>query len=264
MANDEAGAAKTAPRPASGSRSVGIGRRIVNHIRTPWVDLSRSALELLAPGVCYFCEATEPHGVCALCSDQLPWNCNRCPLCALPQTHKGQCRRCLRRPPRFASALAPFRLESPIHESIHTLKYQADFRAGRLLGTLAARFLQEQPETREVDLLLPVPLHWTRLAQRGYNQSGLLAQHIGRALQLPVAHDAVRRLRATTDQIGQSAAARRRNLRGAFAASRQVRNRRVALIDDVMTTGATLDALAAACLSAGATMVVAWPLARVA
>jgi ComF family protein len=264
MANSRQGAASAAPDKASAGASVGIGRRIVNRACASWVDLSRAALDVLAPGVCYFCDAPEPGGLCAPCAAELPWNHRCCPLCALPQAHEAPCRRCLARPPHFSRALAPFRLESPLHDSVHRLKYQADFRAARLLGRLSAEYVQAQPRAAAVDLLLPVPLHWTRLAQRGYNQSALLAQHMGRQLGLPVAQDSARRLRATADQIGQSAAARRRNLRGAFQVDAQVRDRHVALVDDVMTTGATLDALALACLRAGAASVLACPLARVA
>jgi ComF family protein len=112
------------------------------------------------------------------------------------------------------------------------------------------------------ELLIPVPLHRGRLFRRGYNQAQELARHLGRELGIAVEPRAARRLRATPDQIGLGAAARRRNLKNAFSVGPPVAGRRLALLDDVMTTGATLEELARACKAAGATRVEAWAIAR--
>ncbi len=112
------------------------------------------------------------------------------------------------------------------------------------------------------DLLIPVPVAKPRLILRGYNQSVVLGHHLSKRLGIELDSAAAKMRRQLKEQIGQSAAQRRRNLRGAFVIERDLRGRRVALIDDVMTTGATLDALARAARNAGASYVEAWALAR--
>ncbi len=112
------------------------------------------------------------------------------------------------------------------------------------------------------ELLIPVPLPRWRLYRRGYNQALEIARAMARVLAIEVAADAAQLRRVPADQIGQSAAQRRRNLRDAFTVSRPLWGMHVALVDDVMTTGATLDALARATRKAGAAHIEAWALAR--
>jgi ComF family protein len=111
-------------------------------------------------------------------------------------------------------------------------------------------------------LLIAVPLHQRRLRERGYNQALELARAMKQILDLPIGSGIAVRVRATPDQIGQSAAQRRSNLKGAFEIRGSLEGRHVALIDDVMTTGATLAELASACRAAGAARVEAWAIAR--
>jgi ComF family protein len=161
----------------------------------------------------------------------------------------------------FDGAFAAFTLRAPVQESIHALKYRARFASAVMLGEA---FAEAYRATRQPlpGCLVPVPLHWRRQWWRGYNQAIELARVIGHTLAIPVVPEAARRPRATPDQIGQNASARRRNLAGAFAASPQLAGQHIALLDDVMTTGATLDALARACKAAGASRVEAWAIAR--
>lgn len=148
-----------------------------------------------------------------------------------------------------------------MRSGIAALKYRAEFRQLRTLGHLMSLPLRTRAGALP-DVLLPVPLSRRRLWSRGFNQALELARVVSRAIGVPVDARAARMVRVPVDQIGQSAAQRRRNLRGAFRVDRDLRGRHVALIDDVMTTGATLDALARAARAAGATRIEAWALAR--
>ncbi|HEX4871782.1 MAG TPA: ComF family protein [Nevskiaceae bacterium] len=224
--------------------------------RPGWVDDWR---DWLAPPHCLLCGLPSREGHCPACRASLPWNRPACPGCAQPVGSGGLCPRCQRRRPPFEAAWVPLRLASPVREAVHALKYHGRLdQAEALAGTLVSAF-DGQPRP---DLLIPVPLHAGRLRSRGYNQALLLGLALARRLALPLAREAARRLHATPDQIGQRAAERRRNLRGAFVVERDLSGLRVALIDDVMTTGATLEALARAAKAAGAREVLAWACAR--
>lgn len=175
--------------------------------------------------------------------------------------HAGICPRCLRRPPRFDAAHAAFRLATPVRQSVHALKYHADFSEAALLGELMSLPLATRADPLP-QLLIPVPLHPLRLIRRGYNQATEIARHLSRRLAVPMNAHIAQRQRRTEDQIGQTKAARLRNMRGAFALNIDLTGLHVALVDDVMTTGATLDALARACRQAGAVRIEAWAAAR--
>lgn len=216
----------------------------------------------LLPETCTLCGAATPGALlCAPCAEALPGNAPACPGCALPSPLGLPCAACLHRPRAFDAAFAAFVLVSPVQQGIHALKYRAQFAQGQLLGRAFARRWQTSGGSPPT-LLIPVPLHWRRQWWRGYNQSLLLAQVIGRELHLAVDATAAVRPRATADQIGQTAIERRRNLKGAFVVSPRVAGQHLALIDDVMTTGATLEELARACKAAGAARVEAWAIAR--
>lgn len=231
----------------------------VNLKRRLWVD---EALALLAPERCLWCGASEAEfGACAGCRDELPWNTCSCPACAQPLPAQAFCPRCLAHPPAFDSAWCPFLREEPVRSAVAALKYRAEFRHLRTLGHLMSVPLRSRAAALP-QLLLPVPLSRRRLWTRGFNQALELARVVSRGIGVPVDAHAARMVRVPADQIGQSAAQRRRNLRGAFRVDRDLRGRHVALIDDVMTTGATLDALARAARAAGAIRIEAWALAR--
>lgn len=224
----------------------------------------RAALTLLLPARCQYCHApaASDRALCEACCAALPWNDCCCPRCALPQNHDQHCRRCLLRAPNFDAAWSAFRLEAPIQRSIHQLKYGARLLEARLMGELMAQRLCHRDELPRI--LIPVPLHPQRLRRRGYNQALELARPVARICGLQLQPTLARRTRATADQIGMNARRRRANVRDAFRIEGDLHGIHVALIDDVMTTGATLDALARACKQAGATRVEAWCAARVA
>ncbi len=240
----------------------GPGSQTVNRLPRFRVDKIGALLDLAAPLHCLYCAApADGTGVCAGCRGDLPWNRRACPGCALPAAAATLCPRCLRRPRRFDSAWTAFVLAEPVHSGLLRLKYHAGFADARALGVLMAETLRVRKEPPP-DLLLPVPLHVLRLMRRGYNQAVLLARQLEQQLKIPMAREALVRDRAGRDQIGQTAAARRANLRGAFSASRDLSGLHVALVDDVMTTGATFDELARVCRRAGARRIEVWAAAR--
>lgn len=224
-----------------------------------WVD---QCLALLAPQRCAFCGAREASdGVCVACRPELPWNEISCPGCAQPLSAAALCPKCLKRRPSFDAAWTAFVHLDPVRHGIHRFKFAAAFDQGRLLGRLMAQRLAQRAAPRP-DLLIPVPMPRIKLLKRGFNQTHELARSIRGVLKLEVDFQAAQFLRTPQEQIGQSAAQRRRNLRGAFHIERDLSGLHVALLDDVMTTGATLDALARAARKAGAAQIEAWALAR--
>jgi ComF family protein len=222
--------------------------------------LSRLADRLLN-AACVLCGA-EAVGqrLCARCRPLLPLNQSTCARCAAPLPSPApRCGECLGREPAFDATLAACRYESPLDRLVQKYKYNEGLAIARALSPLLAAHVQASGS--RPDALLPIPLHRSRLRQRGYNQALVLALELARLLDLPVLADGLDRTRATTAQAGLEADERRRNLKGAFAA-RPGLPAHIALIDDVMTTGSTLDEAARTLKKAGVTRVEAWVLAR--
>ena len=188
--------------------------------------------------------------LCEHCHADLPWLTHACPRCAEPLPPAapggGLCGRCLHQPGRVQHTRSALRYQFPLPALIQQYKERANVPVLRLLARLFCdRFadgIAEQPP----QLLLPVPLHRGRLFQRGYNQAAELAYWIGRELALPQRNDLCRRAQPTPHQQGLSARQRRHNLRRAFSAELPAGVARVAIIDDVITTGSTVEALAQA------------------
>ena len=223
----------------------------------------RKAVRTMFPPRCLLCGETGANGrdLCPACAEALPWNASACLRCALPLPVPGTCGACLQKPPPMGETHAVFVYGFPLDRLVPRLKFHNDLAAGRLLSGLMAEGLGALPRPAA---LLPVPLHATRLGRRGYDQALELARPLARAFQVPLLPDALVRARATAPQSELDAEARQRNLRRAF----EVRAgaglpAHVVLIDDVMTTGATLEAAAKALLRAGVARVDAWVCARV-
>jgi len=176
------------------------------------------------------------------------------------------CGECQKRPPAFDQVAVPWRFAFPVDTLISRFKHQAQWPSGRLLAEQMARHLLYAFDEGlpRPDMLLPVPLAPRRLRQRGFNQAQMLADWLRPALDIGVRADLLQRIQDTQSQQELDAAARRRNLRQAFALSDevQVRGRHVAVIDDVLTTGATAEALARLLKRAGAVRVDIYCLAR--
>lgn len=220
-------------------------------------------LHLLLPEQCGLCRAPAAEPLCPACRAGLPWNRGACPGCARPLDSGGGhlCGSCAQAPPAFDAGWSAFRYAAPIDRAVHGLKYHAGFRGGRWLGREMALELARRSQPLP-QLLIPVPLHAGRLRRRGYNQALELARALGDTLSIEVAARTARRLRATEDQIGKSAAERRRNVKDAFAVDGRLDGRHIALVDDVMTTGSTLAELARVCRKAGAVRIEVWTAAR--
>ncbi len=226
-----------------------------------WLKFIQSTL---FPTHCTLCGSpADPYpGFCSACLRDLPYNKVACPVCALPLPGSGlkACGRCTRRPPPFAASHVPLRYEPPLSRLIGEFKFNHRLHLTASLSTLFCTTLPA--DLPRPDLLLPIPLHPRRLRERGFNQSLELARRIAGELDLELDWRCLRRVRATPPQSRLDQRARRRNLHSAFAAEGALRGCRIALLDDVITTGATVTAASRALLRAGAQRIDVWALAR--
>jgi ComF family protein len=227
--------------------------------------LAARLLRAILPLRCLLCGAAGADGLdlCAGCARDFAINRPCCPRCALPlETPAPLCGECLASEPSFAAAWAPFRYGHPLDLLEARFKFRGDLAAGRVLAKLMIERAHADMPARGA-LMVAVPLHLSRLRQRGYNQAFELAKPLARALGVALDRDLLVRTRATPAQTGLDAAARRRNLRGAFeVVGERVLPEHVVLVDDVMTTGATLRECARTLRRAGVMRVDAWALAR--
>ncbi len=223
----------------------------------------RKAARMVFPPRCLLCGETGVNGrdLCPACAEALPWNASACLRCALPLPIPGLCGACLQKPPPIGETHAVFVYGFPLDRLVPRLKFHNDLAAGRLLSGLMAESLGALPRPAA---LLPVPLHASRLGRRGYDQALELAAPLAQRLRIPLLADVLLRTRATSPQSELDAVARQRNLRRAFAVrAGAALPDHVVLVDDVMTTGATLEAAAKTLLRAGVARVDAWVCARV-
>ena len=218
---------------------------------------------------CRLCDepADAAMAICTNCEAELPWLGGHCQRCALPLSDSGlTCGNCLKNPPSFNRVEAPWRYAFPIDSLITRFKHQAKWPVGRLLGELLSQHLLHAFDEGlpRPDLLLPVPLADRRQRQRGFNQAAMLAQWLSASLQLPWQYTWLQRVIDTPAQQQLDAATRKRNLRRAFALAPhgRVAGLHLALIDDVLTTGATAESLARLLSKTGATRVDIYCLAR--
>jgi len=236
-----------------------------------WRD---ALLDGLFPAHCLLCGLhSDRLPLCEACRLELPLNTDSCDRCALPlplqrarstASDPRLCGNCLSVPPWFDSCIAPYQYDEQFAVLIQRWKYRPEPRLAHLMATL---WLQAAPPILPpVDLLVPVPLHWRKVLSRGFNQAQQLCQLLRRShpqlCAVPMDPRRCRRQRPTGVQAGLDARARRRNVAGAFTTRGGCANLRVAIVDDVVTTGATANALAQCLARAGARTVSLWCMAR--
>ncbi|QOC22900.1 ComF family protein [Wenzhouxiangella sp. AB-CW3] len=219
---------------------------------------------LVLPPVCVVCGLSARPGLdcCADCEQDLPVPGASCRRCALELVRSVDlCGRCIRHLPAFDQAFAGFAYRGGIERLVQRYKFRHDLAAGRVLAGLLARRLAAQAAPRP-DLMVPVPLHWRRRLMRGFNQSELLCADLSRHFGGLPWRALLGRRRATAAQSELPADKRTGNVRGAFHLRRGLPARHVALVDDVMTTGSTLDECARVLKRAGVSRIDVWVVAR--
>ena len=228
------------------------------------------------PVQCPICalETCSPSAICEICERQLPWLESACECCGLPTAARllqiGRCGRCVVEPPAFDSCHALFHYRTPVDQLIAQFKFQRRLEVGAALAKLLlSRFqqhLDSQQSGESTELLIPVPLHRKRMNQRGFNQAWELVKYVSAASGIRASNRLIERTRFTTPQTELSSAdERRRNLRSAFAVTDlEFANSvtRVTIIDDVVTTAATVSAMASCLRRHGIRRVDVWCLAR--
>ena len=266
--------ASLAPMDAEASPSRSISshlRGALNACRDAFAHLPKLALDVALPTLCVSCrEPVDGEGVCAACWAKLSFIAPPfCPRLGIPFVYDPGpellSMEAIASPPAYQRARAAVRYDDVARTLVHSLKYQDRTDLAPAMGRWMARAGQEL--LGEADVLVPVPLHWRRGWSRRYNQSGALARVISRQTGVKLASEALRRVRATEQQIGLSRTQRASNVQGAFKVaperSADIAGRRVVLVDDVLTSGATTDACARALLRARAAQVDVLVFARV-
>ena len=207
-------------------------------------------------GTCFLCRGAASDALCSACDSDLPRLSElRCPRCALESPRGEICGRCLAERPHYDATRAALAYQFPGDALVQALKFRGELALAGVLGGLLANVVTRE----EVDCVVPVPLSAERLRRRGYNHAAEIARHVARKkLDLGLCE----RIRDTPPQMELPFPERQRNVRGAFRCTRSAAGRRIALVDDVMTTGATLNEIASVLKDAGASRVINWVVAR--
>lgn len=234
-----------------------IARRSFRYRSHGW----QQCADWLLPQACVLCGADSGAAAwCADCVAELPWQSEaHCQQCAIALAAGDICGACLSNPPAFDHTVAVWRYAWPIDRLIPALKYRDQLVLVAPFAKAMATCVKN--ETRP-DCLLPMPLHPARLQARGFNQSQVLAQRLAAALDIPLRHDLAERIKLTPPQASLPVDERHKSIRGAFRCGSDIAGRHIAVVDDVMTSGASLNELAKTLKKAGASRVDCWVLAR--
>ncbi len=242
--------------------------------------LARSTLQLILPSHCILCLQSCDSLCCNPCSSDLPWIVNACYNCGIPlsdyeiSTNKSaSCGGCLNRPPSYDHCIPAFIYTSPIDSLISRFKNQRDLTAGHALSLLLWRQISSHLDRSDClsnintkntrpDIISPVPLHWRRQLTRSFNQSAFIAQQLSRLSCIPLSNSSKRTI-PTPKQQQLTRSQRLRNLKNTFEVNAaKVKGKHIAIVDDVVTTGATAEALSTALKKAGAKRVDVWCISR--
>ncbi len=225
-----------------------------------WLKFKQLIAQQLLPSSCILCAQSQASslGLCNACYADLPWlTQDVCPQCALPSLRNQLCGHCLHASPKFDATHAVFSYDYPLQSMMQRYKYGEML----MLGHTFAEILAQQVRTRP-DVIIPMPLHPQRLQQRGFNQSLEIAKIVSRRLHIAVDSQTCVRTKFTVPQVSLPPKQRVRNVKNAFSCQSSLTGLNIALLDDVMTTGASLNALAASVKKAGANQVECWVIAR--
>ena len=219
----------------------------------------RRACREIPTAHCMLCgNRASAHGICEDCWSELPWLAAPCcTICAHPLATPGICGRCLTEPPQFDHVIAATRYHFPVDGLIQSCKY-----GGRLATIRALADMLALHKPQQADLIVPMPLSAQRLRERGFNQALELARAVAGSVRAPIDTNLCVKTRDTSPQTRLPWKERRKNIRGAFVVLGDVTDRHVVVIDDVLTTGATLNELARNLKRAGAASVTGWVVAR--
>ena len=229
------------------------------------------AVNLLFPATCLLCNASGycQQDICKGCVADLPLLKNPCPQCALPLSvpvanNQLKCGHCLRFSPPYDKMIALWHYQAPVTRLIARLKFQHQLKYARLLGEQLAHelLLQQQRGYVLPEAIIPVPLHVSRLRERGFNQSLEIARFIARRLAIAIDMASCQRQRATIAQSTLAASQRKKNMRNAFVVIKPMTVKHVSIVDDVVTTGHTINALCKQLRSAGVQKIDIWCCAR--
>lgn len=214
----------------------------------------------MLPQVCTLCSASSADLLCPACTHDLPRiPTEHCPQCALPTQDGSLCGQCLAHPPAYDASCAVLNYVFPVDRLIHALKYQGQLAFAAWCAELIAERITD---TQRPDYLVAMPLSAPRQRERGFNQAIEIARHLSRQIKIPLLKHAVQRIKHTPPQTDLPWKERAKNIRGAFVCRADLTGKSLALVDDVMTTGASLHELAKILKRAGAMRVENWLVAR--
>lgn len=237
-----------------------------------------NALRWCIPHHCLLCKSTAKDYLCASCINDLPWLtphiCTQCSLPLIqdlpsnaPNNHAHLCGECLTKPPNVDKTICAFSYEFPLNDMILQFKDQADVAAGKFLTTqLPVNIKHAYKNNPLPQRIIPVPIHWKKLLQRGFNQADIISQHLNKALKIKVIHP-IKKCAPTANQHQLNKHQRQHNLQNSFILTKRSHItlsgiEHIALVDDVVTTGATANTLAGILKEAGVKKVDVWALAR--
>jgi ComF family protein len=245
-------------------------KKFYNRLKFNHIQLYQQLQQWLGSSLpCVLCDApatadsARKSALCSHCFKLLPWYTSpRCPQCALPTSSGSLCGICLQHAPAFDHTLTPFRYAYPLNRLLHQFKYHQQLSLGNLLANSLLTQLSIFAETARPQVVMAMPMHINRVKQRGFNHALELAKQVHHHCGIVLDIEGCVRVIDTPTQAGMDMKTRTRNLRGAFATHRSWQGQHVMIVDDVMTTGASMHAVAKVLKQAGATQVTALVLAR--
>jgi len=223
------------------------------------MNIGAQIKQMLPAQPCLLCGAKSRNGAwCWPCDAAMPYfSAPHCPVCALPTLNRATCGRCLKQSPQFDRTLAVFAYAFPLDKMVQALKFNEQLMLVHLLANKLAQRVEIRP-----DCIVAMPLHPARLRERGFNQSLELARQVASILNIPLLNHACQRVRDTPPQSALTWKERGKNMRKAFTCTEDLSGKHVAVVDDVMTSGASVNELARALRQANAREVSAWVIAR--